>query len=167
MGYGRLILIYGGAMEQDKKTIEVTEEQKELLYAAMMHVGGGFEKRMAARLPVSYQYTKPGQVPTFQKKLMVDLVEYESVCNDLADVPTGVTKFTHWDRSRDFVQNKIIDKIKQDQGSNHTFLLYTRPRIEALGLTTFKLRVEGIWVKAKNVKQINAPEEFEEPFPYE
>ena len=151
----------------EKQTIEITEDQREQLYSAMMHVAGGFEKRLAAQFPVSFQYTKPGEVPTFGKNLMVNIMEYEGMSQDLARVPDGISKFTHWDRCRDYVQNGIIDKIRKDQGSNNTFLLYLRPRIEALGLTTFKLYLEGVWIKEKNVKQINAPEEIEEPFPFE
>ncbi len=158
----------GGRMDKkDKKVIKITEEEQDLLYTALLHVGGGFERNLSSSLPISYQYTKPGEVPKYNKELVPDATEYAALSMDLASVPKGVSKFTHWDRCRDLVQGTIIDKIKKDQGKGKTFLLFLRPRIEALGLTRFSMRLEGIWVKEAGVKQIDAPEELEESFPFE
>lgn len=153
--------------QQKKKLLIITEDEKEQLYAGLLHVGGGFEKRLAASLPISYQYTRPGEVPSYKNELVAEPNEYSGLCQDLADIPKGMSKFTHWDRVRDNLQDGIIDKIKKDQGKSKTFLLFLRPRIEALGLTRFGMRLEGIWVKEENVKQIEAPEDLEEPFPFE
>ncbi len=154
-------------MEKQKKTVEITEEQKDALYAGLLHVGGGFEKRLASKLPISYQYTKPGEVPSYKNDLIPEATEYAGLSMDLESVPKGMSKFTHWDRVRDLLQNGIIDKIKKDQGKNKTFLLFVRPRIEALGITKFAMRLEGIWVKEADVKQIDAPEDLEDIFPFE
>lgn len=154
-------------MEKQDKVIKITEEQQDQLYAGLLHVAGGFEKRLANKLPISYQYTKPGEVPKYGKKLIVDAKEYVATSFDLSKIPTGMSKFTHWDRTRETIQNSIIDMIRKDQGNDKTFLLYLRPRIEAINLTTFRMRLEGIWVEAADVKQINGPEEIEEIFPFE
>lgn len=153
--------------EEKKKTIKITEEEQDLLYAALLHIGGGFERRISGILPISYQYTKPGEVPKYNNNLVLDATEYSALSMDLASVPKGRSKFSHWDKCRDSVQSTIIDKIKKDQGNNKTFLLFLRPRIEALGLTRFAMRLEGIWVKEAGVKQIDAPIELEEIFPFE
>ena len=149
------------------KTVFVTEEEKEEMFERIGHVGKGFEHRLAQKLPISYQYTKPGEVPRYKKDLMVFNVEYESVSPDLSIVPKGNTKYRYWDRCRDLFQDNLIDKIMSDRGNGNTFLLYVRPRIEALTTGIFKMRLEGIWTEDKNVKQIDGPEEFEDPFPHE
>lgn len=154
-------------MENQKKTIKITEEEKEDLFERLTHVGSRFEFRLAEKLPISYQYTKPGEVPSFKNKLIVDATEYEATSSDLANVPDGSSKYHYYDRCRELVQSNIIDKIKHDQGDMNTFLLYVRPRIEAITTGIFRIRLEGIWVKDKQVPQIDGPEEFEEPFPNE
>jgi len=154
-------------MSKEKKLMQVTEDQRDILFTEMQHVGGGFEQRLFDKLPISYQYVSPGDMPIYKKHPMIDLDEYTEISQDMDTIPKGMSKYTHWDRCREFVQNGIIDKIKKDQEDNHTFLLYLRPRIEAIGLSVFKIRLEGKWVKEKNIKSKQAPEEFEPPFPFE
>lgn len=152
---------------KEKKVLQINDEQKEKLYESILHVGGGFEKRLAAALPVSYQYTAPGQVYTYKNEVVAEPVEYAGLGLDLESIPTGMSKFKHWDNAREALQNGIINRIKADQGKNKTFLLFLRPRIEAVTLSRFAMRLEGIWVKEANVPPVQAPEELEDAFPFE
>jgi len=154
-------------MRKQNKIIKVDENQQDELYAGLIHIGSGFERRLAENIAISYQYIKPSEVPIYKNNIISEPTEYFETSLDLLKIPKGVSKFNHWDRTRDLIQNTIIDKIKKDQGSNKTFLLYLRPRIEAITLTRFNIRLEGIWVKESNVKQVNAPEDIEDIFPFE
>jgi hypothetical protein len=95
---------------------------------------------------------------------MVDLDEYQATTLDISKTPKGTSKYAYLDKCRDLVQKDIIDQIKADQGKNKTFLLFTRPRMEANPMA-FRIRLEGKWVADANVQQIDAPEEIEDPFP--
>lgn len=144
--------------------MDLTNEEINDLFEKLAHIGHGIESRLQKSLPAVYLYTRPGEVPTYKKKLMVDLDEYEATTPSLSSKPNGMSKYAFLDKCRDAVQNDLIDKIKKDQGKNKTFLLFLRPRIAA-NPQAFKIRLEGIWVKDARVKQIDAPEEFEDQFP--
>jgi hypothetical protein len=143
--------------------MDLTNEEVNELFEKLVHIGDGLESKIQA-LPGVYIYMKPSEPPTYKGKLMVDLDEYQATTLDISKTPKGTSKYAYLDKCRDLVQKDIIDQIKADQGKNKTFLLFTRPRMEANPMA-FRIRLEGKWVADANVQQIDAPEEIEDPFP--
>jgi hypothetical protein len=143
--------------------MDLTREEINELFEKLVHIGNGIESKIKA-LPGVYRYTQPNQPPTYNGNLMIDIDDYQAVTLDISKIPKGMSKYAYLDKCRDLVQKDLIDQIKKDQGNNKTFLLFTRPRIEA-NPAAFRIRLEGKWVEEANVPQIDAPEEFEDPFP--
>jgi len=144
----------------------LNRQEADELFEKIAHVGKGFEQRLAKSIPIVYLYTKPGEVPKYKGKIITDIPEYLASSPDLSAIPSGLSKYNYLDKCRDSVQEKLIDRVKLSQGDNNTFLLFIRPRIEAT-TTVFNIKLDGRWVKEKNVKQIDAPEDLEDPFPCE
>jgi len=142
----------------------MTEDRRKIL-DNMIHIGRGFEVKLAEEIPITYVYSSEDVVSVENKPIWQD-VTYHSVTGDMARIPEGMSKFQFLDKSRDKIQSEVIGKIKEDKGECKTFVLTTRPRIEA-GTSHYGLYLKGKWVDAEDVKTIQAPEEFEDPFPAE
>lgn len=141
-------------------------QEADELFEKIAHIGRGFETKLKESLPIVYLYTSPGNVPQYKGQPVIDIHEYFGSTPDVSSIPKGLSKYNFLDKCRDMVQSKVIDKIKAEQGDNATFILFIRPRIEAT-TTFFNLKLDGKWVKEKNIKQIDGPEDLEDPFPCE
>jgi len=144
----------------------MTEDRHRIL-DNMVHIGKGFEVKLTEELPIVYYYNKPdeqnavatiGDIPVWQSKM------YRSITGDLSQIPTGMSKFQYLDKNKNKVQSEVINQILKDKNNMKTFVLTTRPRVEA-ATDYYGMYLKGMWVDKKGLKNLQAPEEFEDPFP--
>ncbi len=136
------------------------------VFEKVIHIGSGFEKKLADSLPVAHIHTRPGSMHMFNGRIILDAKEYLKSTPDMSIIPKGMSRYSFFDKCRDNVQSSLIESIESDRGNFNTFILFVRPIIEA-STTIYTIKLQGIWVVEKNVNSINAPDELEDPFPAE